>query len=126
MGKQQDTTAFGGPLVLDLFDLLTGSHIKGHGGARHAGVIGASLEENLWGTLDGEEPEAWSITLSLFVALEYSHVSGLKHGSDTTWQGGSEAAGVGHSENTHHELVLAVESKVKLGRPGPLEIFDGL
>lgn len=62
----------------------------------------------------------------MFAVLEDLHVSGLKYGSHTTGQGGSETAGVSHSENPHHELVLAVEGKVKLGRPRSLEVFDGL
>lgn len=62
----------------------------------------------------------------MFKALGDLHVSRLKHGSDTTRQSGSETTGVGHSENPHHELVLAVKGKVKLGRPGPLEVFYGL
>jgi hypothetical protein len=66
VGEQQDATAFGGPLVLDLFDLFTDTRVEGHRGARHAGVVGAPLEENLGGTLEGEEPGVQSITRFVF------------------------------------------------------------
>ena len=53
------------------------------------------------------------------------HVTGFEDGGRAKGESMLEILPVGRTQDTNHELVLAVEGEIELGIPGPLQLRNG-